>query len=207
MSTGRSLPPISPTSTVTASQRSSVRPSQRAGGADGPLGGQQASQRSVGKASTSHQSHHSQGSSRSITSSVALGKLAQLEEMLIAERRAREDAENTMLALQRERIAREEAVRRSESSEKQLADILHAVRTVVAAPENPGNIRKLQTLLKGGAAQGGSSGATSSTPPTVTDPTLNSDGRPRNFLDSVGQYERSREKAKREAKQAQLAKQ
>lgn len=176
-----------------------------------PLTGQQgvstASQRSAGAGSTTSQrqatglpaavserSHRSQGSNRSITSSVALGKLAQLEQMLLEERGARENAENTMLQLQRERIVRDEASRRQAALEKQLEKVMTAVKSVVSDPENPSNVRKLKAVLTGGSA--------SSTPSERG--AVNSEGRQRSFLDGVGQYEREREKARKVAK-AELA--
>lgn len=167
-----------------ASQRSVAAASNRSGAGSTRSG--------VPAVAASERSHRSQGSAGSISSSVALGKLAQLEKMLLEERRAREEAENTMLALQRERIAKDEATRKFEATERQLAAVMEAVKGVVSNPENPGNIRKLKTILTG------VSDTSQAADPVAT----NSDGRPRSFLDAVGQYERDRERARK----AQLVK-
>jgi hypothetical protein len=202
MSTG--LPTISP---VTPSERS-VRSSGSAAlqrppsvqGSNKIAAGSGASQRSVAPTGSqragvppiapSERSHRSQGSNRSITSSVALGKLAQLEHMLLEERSARESAENTMLQLQRERIVRDEASRRQAALEKQLETVMAAVKGVVADPDNPSNTRRLKAVLTGGQTSSAASERDA----------VNSEGRQRSFLDGVGQYEREREKARKAAK-------
>ena len=214
------LPPINDN----ASQRSSVRSSVRSHASSKGAGGSsvRSSQRSTGSAAhqveagvggsvRSSQRSGSQrysdksagtGSVRSITSSQALGKLAQLEEMLIRERHAREHAENTLLALQKERIAREEATKKSDNTEKQLTSIMNALQKVIISPDDTGNIRKLQNIVRtqGNGKKGchdddddsvRSSAAASSTRSSVRT------GEPRSFLDGMGQYERDR---KREAK-------
>ena len=152
-----------------------------------------ASNRSVpGSSHRSAKSSHrsapgTNNSTRSITSSVALAKLDQLEKMLLSERAARMEAENTMLALQQERLARDEALRKSEAAQKQLNDVLKAVRSVVDAPDNPGNIRRLQAVITGRPLTGGSV------------PSIEAE-HPRCFLDGIGEYERQRNKALKEAK-------
>ena len=53
------------------------------------------------------------------------------------------------MALQRERIAREEATRKAEHTKQQLDDVMLALRQVVSAPEDPRNVSKLHALLQG----------------------------------------------------------
>lgn len=165
-------------------------------------------------------------SQRSITSSQALSKLQQLEELLLAERKAREQAEETLVALQRERIARDEATHRSEAAQQQLGDVMSALRTAVSNPSDPTTLRKLQAILRGNpktvsAAEQPASAYQS----TVVGPSVKPVSAPGNkkddavdadssstaqrlraangqisFLDGLGQYERDRAKEKVKAK-------
>ena len=114
----------------------------------------QGSQRSTSRRSLSQRSGtqptiSDRTSMRSITSSVALGKLNKLEELLLQERKAREEAESTLITLQRERASREEATRKAEHTKQQLDDVMLALRQVVSAPDDPRNVSKLHSLLQG----------------------------------------------------------
>lgn len=202
---------------ATASIRSSQRSSGSAAAHDVAVGGSvRSSQRSTGTSNARYSDKSAgSGSVRSITSSQALGKLAQLEDMLIRERHARESAENTLLALQKERIAREEATKKSESTEAQLSSIMNALQKVIISPDDTGNIRTLQQIVRnqgpGGArdknayvappsSNGSNRVGTTSVRSSVAASSTRSSvrtGEPRSFLDGVGQYERDR---KREAK-------
>lgn len=209
------LPPLAPgttkpsaakpnkdTDVEKASVRSSVRSQKSVGSAQGvaPAAPEQtagddkverASQRSVPKTDKSVGS----ASVRSITSSVALQKLAQLEEMLVKERQAREQAENTLLALQRERIAREEATKQSQVAQRQLTDVLSALRTVVLSPDEPANVRKLQKILQGRTNSGDDTASTRSAASSNQN-----NNAPRSFLDGMGQYERERKREQQKEK-------
>ena len=230
------LPPLpkSPAGSTRSSQRAKQPAAQNATesqiqqAVEDAVRSVRSSQRSVGE-----------GSQRSITSSVALSKLAALENLLLEERRARENAENTLLGLQRERILREEAAKQSEATQKQLNDLLTALRAVVVDPENPTCVRKLQNIIQGkdtplpsrqatpaGSQQPRAAQSIPQPPPvsgafTVQEKEaaiasikkqgkLGSDassssnlGRPRHFLDALGQYERARERERQKNKKTE----
>ena len=156
------------------------------------------------------------GSKRSITSSQALGKLDQLEKLLLEERRAREQAEDTLLALQRERVGRESERQKSEQTQKQLSDVMSALSKVINNPSDPIGRRRLQAILQGHHV-------TQTSPTPSLPPVAGSNGRGSDavsvasttssqrvqrakeqgnisFLDSLGQYERDKEREKKKAK-------
>jgi hypothetical protein len=212
------LPPVAKSPAGPASTRSSQRSAGKSkiqSAVDDAVQSVRSSQRSAGV------------SQRSITSSIALSKLAALETLLLEERRARENAENTLLGLQRERILREEATKQSEATQKQLNDLLVALRAVVVNPENPTCVRKLQGIIQGRdtplSASGQATPAAAIPPPppppavftnkekeealaairkggngTASDASSNL-GRPRHFLDALGQYERQKERDRKKA--------
>src|SRR3989338_3441814 len=82
---------------------------------------------------------------RSITSTVALEQLRQLDDVLMRERHAREEAERTLQILQQERADKHAATRRSEKTERQLQTILSTLNKVL---ENPDDVKKLQNLQR-----------------------------------------------------------
>jgi hypothetical protein len=211
------LPPVVPKSPAAAgSSRSSQRSAGKiAAAVDDAVQSVRSSQRSAA------------GSQRSITSSVALSKLAALETLLLEERKARENAENTLLGLQRERILREEAAKQSECTQKQLNDLLTALKAVVVDPDNPACVRKLQGIIQGrdtplnGSRLPTPAAAVPPPPPPLVSVLSSKEkeealaslrksgntysegssnlGRPRHFLDALGQYERQRDRERKKA--------
>ena len=169
---------------------------------------QQAAETGSHRSAHSHQSSQRTSTSvskQSISSSVALSKLQQLEEMLLKERRARETAEATLLAVQRERAARDEATRQSAQAQRQLAEVMSALQSVVACPDEKKNVERLQQILRGNAVRGDVAG-------TPADPAEKpasqsssqrapQDKQQRSFLDGIGQYERARQKDKKARRQ------
>ena len=178
-----------------SSVASSYRSSQRSGGS-GRSGSQQ-----HGHGGSSVGSGSVRSSQRSITSSVALGKLQALEGMLSQERRARERAETTLLALQKERSARHEADSRNERSQEQLSSVMSALQRVLTDPQDGNGIRKLQAIVRGAPVRN------VATPDlraekqhhrqhaVVDHDTIDSNNKePRSFLDAIGKYDRDQKK-------------
>ncbi len=140
-----------------ASVRSSVRSSQAQGKPEAatlpPVEGStpaNAQEKAESTRSSKRGSVKSTGTSKaSITSSQALSKLQDLEALLLAERRAREEAEETLISLQRERIGREAERQKSEQAQKQLSDVMNALTRVVSNPSDPVYRKKLQAILQG----------------------------------------------------------
>jgi hypothetical protein len=104
-----------------------------------------ASQRSRATATTTG------GSQRSITSSVAIEQLRQLDDVLARERMAREEAERTLQILHQERAAKDTAARRSERTERQLQTILKTIQKVINEPSDGARLRQLQRIAARGA--------------------------------------------------------
>jgi hypothetical protein len=150
-----STPQLPPVPSSRASQRShhSSRSSKLADPKEGEedrqsLRSSRSSRRSV-RSSVTGSSVYDLGSERSITSSEAMNKLQLLEKMLSQERKAREQAESTLLMLERERKAKEEAQRRSDAAQKQLSEVMLALQDLVGHPTDAVNIRKLQSIVRG----------------------------------------------------------
>ena len=142
----RGGPSGSPASEGRGSSRAYGGDSQRSGsrrGGSERYGGSERSGRSASSAGTSSTAR----TGASISSSVALGTLNKLEAMLMEERRARQGAESMLLSLQKERVAREDAVRQSEATRRQLEGLMTALRSVVKEPNNAANVQRLQSLL------------------------------------------------------------
>jgi len=68
---------------------------------------------------------------------------------LLEERRARQEAEHTLLLLQKEKQATKEATQKADQAQQQLNELLAALRKVVIAPERPENVRSLENLVRG----------------------------------------------------------
>lgn len=168
-----------------ASERGSVAPSQRSErSARSQASAGHGSQRtaSAGRASNKAPSQRS-SAGRSISSSVALSKLQQLEDMLLEERRAREQAELTLLQMKKSDLERHESVRRGEHAQKQLTEVMGALQRVLAEPHDAGGIKKLQGIVRGAPVR------------SVNTPSERSGSQPQeggSFLDNIGQYERDR---------------
>lgn len=151
------------------------------------------------------------GSERSITSSEALSKLQKLEDMLLAERRAREEAENTLLSIQREKYLEggKSGIHRAAGGgadpQQQLSDIMGALQRLLAQPNDPNNVRKLQAIVRGAPVH------SANAPPTPTSsqqtPSLGpkagvasetkEEDAPKSFLDQIGQFDRDRKAKQR----------
>jgi hypothetical protein len=123
-------------------------------------------------------------SQRSITSQVALEKLQMLEEMLLRERQAREEAESTLLAMQREKVSKEDANRQSQRAQRQLGDVMSALQTILVDPTDARAIRRLQSVVRGSPQAAAGS----------EDAAIRQDAKQpsKSFLDGIGQYERDR---------------
>lgn len=142
-------------------------------------------------------SKRSAASTRSITSSVALSKLRTLEEMLMKERTAREMAEDTLVALQRERIAREQAMKQSEHAQKQLSTVMSALQRVLTQPNDPASVRKLQAIVRGmpvNSATRTDSANAENDSETSSVAEARAAGQERSTLDGLGQNERDKKK-------------
>lgn len=100
-------------------------------------------------------SGRTESSSRSITSTVALEQLRQLDEILMRERQAREEAERTLSILQHERAEKDVATRRSEKTERQLQTILNTLSRVLENPDDLRKLRQLQRVAMDGATSCG----------------------------------------------------
>ena len=186
-----------------ASGRGSVR-SHRSGSAAPDVAGSVRSHQSS-RAPSVAKSGSLRGSERSITSSVALQKLSKLEDMLVSERRAREQAENTLLAMQQEKMAQSAQSQRPEAGQEQLGQIMTALQRVLSAPADPAGIQQLQSLVRGApvrtaatppASRGAATPASQGKPPRAPVPAPAAD-EPQSFLDAIGQYDRDRKAKKR----------
>jgi hypothetical protein len=149
------------------------------------------SQRSTGGASTA---------GRSITSSVALSKLQQLEDMLLEERRAREQAELTLLKMQKQKLERDDKLDKGAAAQRQLAEVMGALQTVLAEPHDAGGIAKLRNIVRGApvrSAPRSSGGGTShlGVEGAGSNPVRTASAQePRSFLDNIGSFDRERQK-------------
>lgn len=170
----------------------SVR-SERSGRSQGAV----ASERSAGAGSNAQaggsvrtSSQAGAGSTRSISSSQALEKLQQLEQVLNQERHAREEAETTLLALSKERQAKDAALQQSQMAQKQLGEVMSALQKILADPNDGAAIRRLQGVVRSTGVSGTNSNSKSGRPAAVEENAT--------FLDGIGQYERDRQQLRRE---------
>lgn len=169
---------------------------------------------SSGRASSGRAGGGGSSAGRSITSSVALSKLQQLEDMLLEERRAREQAELTLLTMQREKLEREDKLDKGAHAQKQLSEVMSALQRVLAEPHDAGGITRLRNIVRGappkslgprggdantanasagGAGAAGGAGPSSS---AAADDGADStrSGQPRSFLDNIGSYDRDKKR-------------
>lgn len=184
----------------TGSQRGSTRSSaaaaagsQRSSGAQSGGSRRSSSSNNGGAAAT--------GSQRSINSTQALEKLQLLEEMLARERQAREEAEGTLLALQKERQAKDLALRQSQSAHRQLNDVMSALQKILVDPQDTSAIRRLQAVVRGSpqavATMSQPSATRHAVGPSSSDVEPTPAGGTGSFLDGIGQYERDRKLQRR----------
>jgi hypothetical protein len=166
---------------------------------------------SIGRQSSARASSGRAGAStagRSITSSVALSKLQQLEDMLLEERRAREQAELTLLRMQKDKLERDSKLDKGAQAQKQLSDIMGALQKVLAEPNDTGSITKLRSIVRGAPVRsvgGRPNDSTSASKPAAANSQRDETGsearssagaeeKPRSFLDNIGSYDRERQK-------------